>query len=277
MAAFEHRANDSETPPRAAARALAVSTALPAPSHPHAAPVLDAAIGPPDPTALLDWIDDMGPAASSRTHGNLLGFAQHSSSAPIQLNPNAQRKPVAPLTLTNEDDLKAHADRATAERLLTSKDLMSGTHATEAMEILVNVPDAQRAKVIDGLNDVAFENLLERVPAGERERFEALVESSTNPKRKVRLWAEFHKSRANNDVAEHKGDIGKKGSRTEEQKQTLREHKRRQTAVERRAPKLTSRSPSYSSKPSAGRSRLLRSTTCVSARISSTASSSSTT
>jgi len=230
VAAFEHRANDSEAIPRPAARTLAVSTDLPVPSHPHASPAPDVAIGPSDPTALLDWMDDMGPAAASVAGGNLLGFGQQSS-APIQLNPNAPRKPVAPLTLTNEDDLKAHADRATAERLLTSKDPMSGTQATEAMEILVNVPDAQRAKVIDGLDDTAFENLLERVPDGQRERFEALVESSTDPKRKVRLWAEFHKSRANNDIAEHKGDIGKKGSRTDEQKQTLREHKRRQTAA----------------------------------------------
>ena len=65
-----------------------------------------------------------------------MGVGQQSN-APIQLNPNAPRKPVAPLTLTNEDDLKAHAERATAERLLTSKDVMSGAHATEAMEMLV--------------------------------------------------------------------------------------------------------------------------------------------
>lgn len=231
VTAFEHRANDSETPARAAVRELAASTALQTPSSPYAPFAPDVGMGRPDPTALLDWVDDIGPAASRVAGGNLLGFGQQSS-APIQLNPNAPRKPVAPLPLTNEDDLKAHADRATAERLLTSKDLMSGARATEAMELLVSVPAAQRAKVIDGLDDTAFENLLDRVPEGDRERFDALVESSTNPKRKVRLWAEFHKSRANNDIAKHKGDVGKKGSRTDEQKQTLREHKRRETAAE---------------------------------------------
>ncbi len=36
----------------------------------------------------------------------------------------------------------------------------------------------------------------------------ALVDSSQNPKRKLKLWAEYHKSRAENDLNRRRGDVG---------------------------------------------------------------------
>jgi hypothetical protein len=140
---------------------------------------------------------------------SVLGAVGRVASAPIQLNPSAPLAPQSPLPLANEADLKARADRITAEGLLKSQDLNAGDQAAKAMEILVDVPPDHRGKVIDDLDDKAFENLLERVPDDQRERFAALVESSRKPERKLRLWAEFHKSRADNDLRSRKGDVGK--------------------------------------------------------------------
>ncbi len=172
-------------------------------------------MGPRNPLALLDWVDDVSPSVASPS---TLGFGMHASSAPIQLNPNApQRLPVpGPPPLANEDDLKARADRMTAESLLKSKALESGENATKAMEILVDVPENKRGKVIDDLDDKAFENLLDRVPHDQRERFAKLVNGSKNPARKLRLWAESHKSRARNDLRRFKGDVGPDSSINEQ-------------------------------------------------------------
>jgi hypothetical protein len=121
---------------------------------------------------------------------------------------NASASLQSPLPLVSEPDLKARADRMTAERLLTSKEFNAGDEALRALELLLDVPAAQRTKVIDGLDDKAFTNLLERIPDADRERFSVLVEASHKPERRLRLWAEFHKSRAENDLRARKGDIG---------------------------------------------------------------------
>jgi hypothetical protein len=161
---------------------------------------------PADPRALLDWVDDPGHGTASPP---VLGF-HHESAGSIQLNPNApQRMPVpGPPPLAKEADLEARASRMEAERLLTSKKLESGDNATKAMELLIDVPEQQRGKVIDDLDDKAFENLLDRVPHDQRERFAKLVDGSKKPARKLRLWGEFHKSRARNDLRRLKGDTG---------------------------------------------------------------------
>lgn len=139
-------------------------------------------LGPPDPSALLDWMDD----APAVTPPNVLGFAHNeASSAPIQLNPNAPRKPLprgGPGPQLPPDDLARVGDTMEAQRLLTSKELKSGDNANQALQILNDVPEEQRGKAIDGLNDQVFDNLLERVPHGDREKFEKLVEASKNPK-----------------------------------------------------------------------------------------------
>lgn len=191
-------------------------------------------LGPPDPLALLDWIDDAGPIRAGSP--NLLGFGPTNlASPPVQLDPSKPRPPPVRLPpLAKEADLKAGVHRADAEKLLQSKDADRSGQATQAMEILLEVAPAQRAKVIDGLDDKAFDNLLDRVPEDQRERFATLVESSNNPTRKLRLWAEFHKSKAGNDLHRYQGDFGDpdSGSRTDEQIEAKARHDRRSTGVD---------------------------------------------
>ena len=191
-------------------------------------------LGPPDPLALLDWIDDAGPIRAGSP--NLPGFGPTNlASPPIQLDPSKPRLPPVRLPpLAKEEDLTAGVHRADAEKLLQSKDADRSGQATQAMEILLEVAPAQRAKVIDGLDDKAFDNLLDRVPEDQRERFAKLVESSNNPTRKLRLWAEFHKSKAGNDLHRYQGDFGDpdSDSRTDEQIEAQARYDRRSTGVE---------------------------------------------
>lgn len=186
-----------------------------------------APLGPPNALALLPWIDDATHASTSNQTANAAGFPGGS----IQLDPNAPPRPRAPLPLAREDDLRARADRLQAEQLLQSKDLRSGDHATEAMRLLLDLPPDQRAKAIDALDPSAFENLLDRVPEDQRERFAGLVNSSQDPKRRLRLWAEAHKSRAGNDLARYQGDFGEEVARTDDQERRLARYERREAGV----------------------------------------------
>ena len=154
------------------------------------------------------------------------------STPPIRLDPNAPRPATTPLPLTTGDGLQAQADRIDAEHLLKSKRVEAGTDATRAMAILLEIPDAERASAIDHLDPTAFENLLDRVPENRREEFEELVDSSKDPTRKVRLWAEFHKSRAGNDLRRYAADFGTDDTRSSAQEHQLAQYERRERGVE---------------------------------------------
>src|SRR5690606_11139959 len=113
-------------------------------------------------------------------------------------DPNAP--PPAPrfprLPLADEGDQRARAARMDAEEMLTSGDWESGHHrATDAMSLLLQVPAEERGQMIDQLDPAAFENLLSRVPVHELEQLAGLVESASDPERRLLLWAESHKSR----------------------------------------------------------------------------------
>jgi hypothetical protein len=178
-----------------------------------------------DPAALLPWFLEDGPS----THALPPAATTLAYNAPIQLNPNAPAKPIAPaIPLANPDDLQARADRMQAEKLLQSKRLETGEDASKAVDVLLEVDDKHRAKVIDDLDPKAFQNLLERVPEGEREKIEGLVDASQNPKRKLQMWAVVHKARAGNDLQKYKGDFGDPDDQTAEQE-------RKQNAFERRS------------------------------------------
>jgi hypothetical protein len=182
-----------------------------------------------DPTALLPWFQEDGPSSHVLPHTptNL------AYSAPIQLNPNAPAKPIAPpIPLANTDDLQARADRMQAEKLLQSKRLETGADASKAVDLLLEVDDKHRAKVIDDLDPKAFQNLLDRVPDSEREKIEGLVDASQNPKRKLQMWAVVHKARAGNDLEKYKGDFGDPDDQTEAQQRSQNAFERRSDGVE---------------------------------------------
>ncbi|MGE5185804.1 MAG: hypothetical protein ACM31C_27275, partial [Acidobacteriota bacterium] len=165
----------------------------------------------PDPFALMPWVD---------------------SFEPIALDPSAPaRSPFRPLPLEKPKDVEVIAARSEAERLLRSRNVTSGDQARQAMQLLVQVPDDQRARVIDGLDQRSFENLIDRIPDSEKEQFAKLVESSQDPKRKLKLWAAMHVARANNDLDKYKGDFGSDDDRTDEQDEAKARYDRRSAGV----------------------------------------------
>lgn len=156
------------------------------------APAPVAPSGPLNPAALLGWIDHAGPSANN---------------TPTTLDPNAPaRLPLPRPTIGTEEQLAAIAAKRQAEQLLiapkegTDGITNVGGQAAQAMDLLVQIPEEQRGKMIDGLDEKAFQALMTNVPESERERFSALVDSSQNPKRKLRMWRQFHDAKLNNDL-----------------------------------------------------------------------------
>jgi hypothetical protein len=132
----------------------------------------------------------------------------HAWSPPVRLDPNAPPPPPkSNVPLAKGEDLDARAKKTLAQDLLKATS-DTGENARKALEVLLEIDDSRRGKIIDELDDVAFANLIERVPDADRERFTQLL-ATTRPERKLQLWAEAHKSHAENDIARYKGDAGK--------------------------------------------------------------------
>jgi len=128
----------------------------------------------------------------------------------IQLNPNAPPpKKQSSIPLTTEEGLKAQADKITIEQLLKSKSMDAGNDASQALKMLLEVDADHVARVIDGLDDKAFENLLSRSSDAEKELLAKLAAVSKNASRKLQLWQVAHIARAENDIARLKGDAGR--------------------------------------------------------------------
>lgn len=109
--------------------------------------------------------------------------------------------------MADGESLEARSKKSLAEDLLKAT-TDTGENARKAVEILLEIDASRRGKMVDELSGKAFENLLERVPDADRERFFQLLAGATRADRKLLLWAEAHKSRAENDVARNKGDAG---------------------------------------------------------------------
>ncbi len=160
----------------------------------------------------------------------------HWADGSVSLEPDKRRPiPMGP-KLPFGDNVKAVEPTIRIERLLTSKDVINSQPAEAAMKLLLGLPESQRTTAIDTLDPKAFDNLLKRVSPKQREQLAGLVGSSKNPERRLRLWAESHKSKATNEVARRKGDTGPKGTRRRDlppdQAKNRREHHRRRHAAE---------------------------------------------
>lgn len=159
--------------------------AAPAPAAPAGAAPVTAPATPADPTAALPWL------------------------AP-DLFDAAPRLP-AP----HQAAVSGEVNRRRAEQLLTTGDLLTPEVATDAMESLIAIPAAGRGRALDAMDDTAFARLLEYVPPDKREQFHQLLGGISDPKRKLKLWSQAHESRARNDVARLKGDVGPDDPNTE--------------------------------------------------------------
>ena len=78
--------------------------------------------------------------------------------------------------------------------------------ATTAMVAINTLPKHLQGKVVDEMDKEAFENLLDEVPEKRREEFAPMLESITDPERKLKLWGEYHKSKSAGDAERSKDD-----------------------------------------------------------------------
>ena len=136
---------------------------------------------------------------------------------PTSLDPNAPRPvPAVGKGPLDKDVAKRITNARDAQKLLTSKDGdPSGENATKAVDLLLEIAPEQRGAAIDAMDEKAFERMLERVPAEQRERFSGLLAGTKRADRKLHLWKEAHLSRARNDVERQKGDVGVDDPKTE--------------------------------------------------------------
>ena len=135
--------------------------------------------------------------------------------------------------LAKQPDLKARADRLEVERLLESGTVSSGQEAIAALDMMLQMPPDERAKVVDKLDDRAFANLLDRLSEDQRARFAPLIDAASDPKRRLKLWGAQHMGRAQVDLDRYRGDFGKEDEDpTDEQAAAKARFDRRKTGVD---------------------------------------------
>ena len=154
----------------------------------------------------------------------------------ISLDPNAPKKPTPPLIGQKPGDAEALEARLYAEKLLKAESWNPDDPAT-ALDTLNSVAASHRSKVIDQLDQKAFDNLLVRLAPKDRERLGLLVDASQDPKRKLKLWAAQHVARAENDLAARFPDPGEEPDpvlepdKNEKYRKESARHTRRQNGV----------------------------------------------
>jgi hypothetical protein len=105
---------------------------------------------------------------------------------------------------TKSDRKQADAALKEAQALLDP----AGKHddpdkdAIKAVDTLTSLSAAQQRQAMQRMSSADFDRLLSRVPKDNREQLESLFKNCTDPEKKLRLWAEVHKSRVGNDAKE---------------------------------------------------------------------------
>lgn len=106
--------------------------------------------------------------------------------------------------------------------------------ARDAMNTMLRLPPELQGGAIEKLDPDSFGRLLSTVPEAEREQFKALVDNTHDPERKLRLWAEYHKSKVANDAAKEKEKTKDEGgffSQSAEQKENQKKNEQRDEIV----------------------------------------------
>ncbi|MEO8845219.1 MAG: hypothetical protein ABI591_05875 [Kofleriaceae bacterium] len=76
----------------------------------------------------------------------------------------------------------------------------TGDEALSGLRAITSLPPKLQGDAIKLLTDQQFNNLLARVPEGNREELDALVKNTTDPQRKLELWGVYHKAHAAADA-----------------------------------------------------------------------------
>ncbi|HEX7700186.1 MAG TPA: hypothetical protein VF403_05680 [Kofleriaceae bacterium] len=180
-------------------------------------------------------------ADTTNVDGRPTTFNRHGAIPPVTLGyPDQQSASASDLAFGNSalplaapGDLKARADRMEVERLLESGGVTSGQDAIAALDFLLGMSDGERKKIVDRIDDRAFANLLDRLTDDQRVRFTPIVEAAQDPKRRLKLWAAQHTSRARDDLERYRGNFGDgDGTETDQQIAGKERYDRRKSGVD---------------------------------------------
>jgi hypothetical protein len=109
--------------------------------------------------------------------------------------------------------------------------IVTDGEAVAAMNTVNSLPPELQGKVIDKMDDGSFNNLLDEVPEERREEFDSMVDTVGSPERKIRLWAEQHKSQADNEEERRREDEGHWWNQSVAEKESERKNDRRSEIV----------------------------------------------
>jgi hypothetical protein len=114
-------------------------------------------------------------------------------------------------------------------------DSVTKEEASSAMKTLLALPPHLQGQAIGKLDPASFGTMLHTVPESQREQFKALVDNTQDPERKLKLWAEYQKSKMGNAAQkdhEKTQDEGHFWSRSDEQKKNKSQNEKRDQVVE---------------------------------------------
>ncbi len=114
---------------------------------------------------------------------------------------------------------------------------VSDKEANSALGGLTSLPPKLQGKAVDKMDKGDFETMLSNVPEKDHLQLKSLVDATTDPEKKLKLWAKYHKAKAKSDAsAVEKKESSDEGSmwpwkRTDQQNENRRLNKRRDQIV----------------------------------------------
>lgn len=153
--------------------------------------------------------------------------------APLPANNQAQGGQAA----QQDGDARINEAVAQSQDRLTKHGLFDSVtpqEAGQALHALTTLPPELQGKAIEKMSPETFGKMLSTVPPAQREQFKTLLDNTQDPERKLRLFAEYHKSKVQNDAGKEKektADEGHWWSSNDQQKENQRKNAARDQIV----------------------------------------------
>lgn len=130
-----------------------------------------------------------------------------------------------------KQSLDADVAAGLASKTLSAQDV-SGIMANRIVSDLSALPPDKQGAAIAAMDPKSFERLLTDTPPADRERFKTLVDNTSDPERKLKLWAEYHKSKVSNEAGADRKDEGTGSNKTPDQLKNRDFNEQRRAIVE---------------------------------------------
>lgn len=194
---------------------------------------------------IFDWLSDGASNGAAANSGTLTPTpapvpAPTPAPAPTPSAPAAAAPapgPAAGPTPQQKDQQLLDAALKSSQQSLTKQgffDSVTTKEASTAMSTLLALPPHLQGQAVAKLDPDSFRTMLGTVPESQREQFKALVDTTQDPERKIKLWAEYQKSKMGNAAALDQTktqDEGHFWNRSDEQKGNKQKNEKRDHVV----------------------------------------------